>query len=236
MTFPAPTIPYPLSSDLSDDSEVPYLKGKSSFGNKVCPPTPSSPMFPLLAVDDGTLEYQQQSARRAAEGLRRQTKSKTTLSNNIEGFSSSEEGNEAGPGLEIDSESEDLEMSDYANAGEEDTWQDGDEQGRVKTRNRRGLSLQGGNGPSLGDRLIMTDGDRPVVSKEEKRIADIKVIRSLAINVILIGLWWVRISELECSYWIANVLSVRFQVSILAPNIHCKIAFSTFALLLSGSF
>jgi len=165
-------------------------------------------MFPLAVVDDETREYQQRSARRASEGLRRQAKSKSRLSNKIEGFSSSEE-NEAGPGLEIDSESEDLEMGDYANAGEEDTWRDGDEEGRVKTRNRRGLSLQGGNGPGLGDRLIMADGDRPVVSREEKRIADIKVIRSLAINVILIGLWWVGISEMKCSSWVANVLSPR---------------------------
>jgi len=162
-------------------------------------------MFPRAVVDDETLEYQQQSARRAAEGLRRQTKSTTRLSNNIEGFSSSEEENEVGPGLEIDSESEDLEMGDYANAGEEDTWRDGDEEGRARTRSRRGLSLQGGNGPGLGDRLVMADGDRPVVSKEEKRIADIKVIRSLAINVILIGLWWVGISETKCSSWVANV-------------------------------
>ena len=72
------------------------------------------------------------------------------------------------------------------------------------------MSLQGGDGPGLGDRLIMADGDRPVVSKEEKRIADIKVIRSLAVNVILIGLWWVGISELKFSSWVANVLCARF--------------------------
>ncbi|CUS08437.1 unnamed protein product [Tuber aestivum] len=232
MAFPAPTIPDPLSSDLSDYSEVPYLKKKPSFVNKVYPPT-LSPTVSQVVADDGTLEYQQQSARRAAEGLRRQQQPKASLSNDIEGFSSPEEEDEAGPGLEIDSESEDLEMGDYANVGEEVTRRSGDEGGRVKTRNQRGLSLHGDDGPSLGDRLIMADGDRPVVSKEEKRIADVKVIRSLAINVILIGLWYL-FSLLISIYnkWMFDPKHLDFKFPLFTTCTHMVVQFSLASLVL----
>ncbi|PWW75154.1 TPT-domain-containing protein [Tuber magnatum] len=232
MTFPAPTIPYPLSSDLSDDSEAPYPIQKPSFGNKVCPPAPS-PMVSPAVVDDGALEYQQQSARRAAEGLRRQQNPEARLSHDLEGFSFSEAEDEAGPGLEIDSESEDLEMGYYANVGEEVTWRNGDEEERVKTRNRRRLSLHGEVGPSLGDRLIMADGDRPVVSKEEKRIADVKVIRSLAINVILIGLWYL-FSLLISIYnkWMFDPKHLDFKFPLFTTCTHMVVQFSLASLVL----
>jgi solute carrier family 35 protein C2 len=123
---------------------------------------------------------------------------RTGFQNEAEGFSSSDEG----PlGLGSESESEDLEMSAYPHMPG-GPWRTTNEEvgGRVKTRNEIGLSLRGGEGPSLGDRLIMADGGRPVVSSEEKKIADLKVIRSLVINVLLIGLWYnISPSQPNCS-------------------------------------
>lgn len=133
-------------------------------------------LSPAIA-EDGTLAWQ-----RGVAPWRRRPQ--TELPNESGEFSSSDEG----PlGLESESESEDLEMNDYPNMPEGTA----SKRGRANSRNTKGLSLRGGEGPSLGDRLIMADGDRPVVSREEKKIADVKVIRSLAINVLLIGLWYI---------------------------------------------
>lgn len=117
------------------------------------------------------------------------------------GFSSSDEGelpaDEAGrrPRLEHESESEDLEMSDYPHTGDEGGSRAPTPDGRSggKRRRRGGLSPRegGGAGVGLGDRLVMADGDRPVISDEEKKIADGKVLRDMAINALFIGLWLV---------------------------------------------
>lgn len=126
---------------------------------------------------------------------------------NSAGLGSSEDGvlpaDEAGrPGLEHESESEDLEMSDYPHTGDE-----GDSRAPTpdsrrggKRRRRAGLNPQGGDGAGvgLGDRLVMANGDRPVISDEEKKIADGKVLRDMAINALFIGLWWVYFSHPCC--------------------------------------
>lgn len=101
---------------------------------------------------------------------------------------------EAGrPGLEHESESEDLEMSDYPHTGDEGEARvpTPDRRKGGKRRRRGGLNPRGGDGAGvgLGDRLVMADGDRPVISDEEKKIADGKVLRDMAINALFIGLW-----------------------------------------------
>lgn len=118
----------------------------------------------------------------------------------IVGSSSSEDGelpaDETGrPGLEHESESEDLEMSDYPHTGDEGEARapTPDSRRGGKRRRRGGLNPRGGDGAGvgLGDRLVMANGDRPVISDEEKKIADGKVLRDMAINALFIGLWWV---------------------------------------------
>lgn len=101
---------------------------------------------------------------------------------------------EAGrPGLEHESESEDLEMSDYPHTGDEGETRvpTPDRRKGGKRRRRGGLNPRGGDraGVGLGDRLVMADGDRPVISDEEKKIADGKVLKDMAINALFIGLW-----------------------------------------------
>lgn len=101
------------------------------------------------------------------------------------------------PGLEHESESEDLEMSDYPHTGDEGEARvpTPDRNKGGKRRRRGGLNPRGGGGGGggagvgLGDRLVMADGDRPVISDEEKKIADGKVLREMAINALFIGLW-----------------------------------------------
>lgn len=124
--------------------------------------------------------------------------SRARNSANTAGLSSLDDGelpaDEAGrPGLEHESESEDLEMSDYPHTGDEgESWvpAPGRRKGG-KRRRRGGPNLRGGDGSGvgLGDRLVMADGDRPVISDEEKKIADGKVLRDMAINALFIGLW-----------------------------------------------
>lgn len=85
-------------------------------------------------------------------------------------------------------------MSDYPHTGDEgDSRAPTPDSRRGKRRRRGGLNPQGGDGVGvgLGDRLVMADGDRPVISDEEKKIADGKVLRDMAINALFIGLWWV---------------------------------------------
>lgn len=83
-------------------------------------------------------------------------------------------------------------MSDYPHTGDEgESWAPSpDRRKRGKRRRRGGLNLRGGDGSvGLGDRLVMADGERPVISDEEKKLADGKVIKDMSINALFIGLW-----------------------------------------------
>lgn len=82
-------------------------------------------------------------------------------------------------------------MSDYPHTGDEgETWVPTNDR-RKRGKRRRRLNLRGGGAVGLGDRLVMADGDRPVISDAEKKIADGKVLRDMAINALFIGLWYV---------------------------------------------
>lgn len=77
-----------------------------------------------------------------------------------------------------DSESEDLELSSWDS--------DASNQLINKRRKRRGRR----ENPTLGDRVVMDPpGSEDMVSKEDRKLADAKVARDLAVNLCFIGLW-----------------------------------------------
>lgn len=187
-SFPANTTSYPSSS--SEDSEEDRPKNPPVVGNKACPPEPS-PNPSSAFTESGTQRAKKQKKKRAFS-----SKSRPGARSSTDSFSSSEVGSpvdDAGqPRLEHDSESEDLEMSDYPHTGDEgESWAPSpDRRKRGKRRRRGGLNLRGGDGSvGLGDRLVMADGERPVISDEEKKLADGKVIKDMSINALFIGLW-----------------------------------------------
>jgi len=78
-----------------------------------------------------------------------------------------------------DSESEDLELS---------AW---DSDASNKPINKRRKKRATRESPTLGDRIVMDPpgSEGVVISQEDRRIADAKVIRNLAVNACFIGLW-----------------------------------------------
>lgn len=193
-TFPASTIPYPSSSeDSEDESSRLRLNNPPVVANRIHPPSPSPLASPALPESETHSGRNKRRKKRSPTASRR---SRARSSDNIDGFSSSSDdeslvGGAGQPGLEHDTESEDLEMSDYPLTGDEgEAWAPGPDRRKRGNRRRRGLNLRGGDGGvGLGDRLVMADGERPVISDEEKKIADGKVLRDMAINALFIGLW-----------------------------------------------
>lgn len=184
-TLPTKSVPHPSSLPSSPSSSDTDREEDSHPLNKprILQPLVSSP------------------PRQEKKSKKRPHKPSTRSPTETAGFSSSDEGellaDEAGrPGLEHESESEDLEMSDYPHTGDEGGSRAPTPDGRNggKRRRRGGLNSREGEGAGvgLGDRLVMADGDRPVISDEEKKVADGKVLRDMAINALFIGLWLVH--------------------------------------------
>ncbi|KAL7271843.1 hypothetical protein RUND412_005370 [Rhizina undulata] len=241
-TFPAPTIPNPPSSTSSESEEPepgPYsfrlhsgrsrglsLNRPPAVGNLIHPPTPS-PMASPASPPASFLEQQQQQQQQHKNSRRKKAKRVRTADADRDSQNS-----EAGlPGLSSDTESEDLEMDNYPHGGDDD-----DEETALTGANRRARrqererrrNLRGGDGgPDLGDRLVMANGDTAVVDKTIKELADIKVTRDLAVNVLLIGLWYtfsllISIKELSLNY-----LLFKYNKWMFAPE-HLNFHFPLF--------
>jgi hypothetical protein len=100
-----------------------------------------------------------------------------------------------GPGIDVeqwlsDSESEELEMDSYHASPSDD-----EEIGVSASERRKAKHVRRGIRHRTGDEseeaLILGEEPDDELTKEEKKEADGKVLRDLAINLILIGLWYV---------------------------------------------
>ena len=78
-----------------------------------------------------------------------------------------------------DSESEDLELS---------SWDSNTSKKQITKRQKKRLTRES---PTLGDRVVMDPpgSEGVVISQEDRRMADAKVARNLAVNACFIGLW-----------------------------------------------
>lgn len=79
-------------------------------------------------------------------------------------------------------------MESYSTAEDEETGLTSAGGRRTRRQARRGARPRDG-GEADYDALLGADGRRVALTKEEKKHADTQVVRNLAINVILIGLW-----------------------------------------------
>lgn len=230
-SLPANTTSYSSSSeDSEEDSSHPRPKNPLVVGNREPstepPPAPPKP---------GTRRARKPKKQRAFT-----SKSRVRARSSTDSSSSSEVGSlvdDAGqPRLDHDSESEDLEMSDYPHTGDEgEAWAPSpDRRKRGKRRRRGGLNLRGGERSlGLGDRLVMADGERPVISDEEKKLADGKVIKDMSINALFIGLWYL-FSLLISIYnkWMFSPDYLDFHFPLFTTCLHMIVQFCLASLVL----
>lgn len=167
--FPAPTIPYPLSSSSDEDADTARLRPLPRK-NTVLPPTPSL----LSASSRPSFDRPQLPADASQPPVAQDTPSIT-----VQRWISS-------------SHSPPHEMDSYRAHSDED-----EETGFSATDRRKDGMPRRGIGISTDESeeaaLIGDDGDGDddVVTRDEQKEADGLVLRNLAINGCLIGLWWV---------------------------------------------
>lgn len=178
--FPAPTIPYSLSDDEDDDQpHNRHHPPPSTFANKVLPPTPS----PLTSASGRLSKDLPQIP---AESSRSNTHPPVDGGIDVQRWIS-------------DSDSQVHEMDMYHGHS------DDEEAGLTSTDRRkarlpkRGIGIRIGAGDESEEALMGGDNidaeEDDILTPEEKKEADGLVVRNLAINLILIGLWYVSPSR-----------------------------------------
>ncbi|KAI5846812.1 triose-phosphate transporter family-domain-containing protein [Tricharina praecox] len=211
--FPAPTIPYPPSSSSGEEEDADD---------------------PLRL----SLRQQQHSTRSNKRGtyanrVHPPTPSLlTTASADHETTAVSSRVRHAGTGIDVerwmsDSESEELEMDSYHGRGAAAS--DDEEVGRRKPR---GVRHRAGD-ESEEAALIQGDILDDEVTRQEKKEADGRVMRDLAINLILIGLWYL-FSLLISVYnkWMFSPDHLNFHFPLFTTCVHMIVQFSLSSLVL----
>ncbi|KAI5797960.1 triose-phosphate transporter family-domain-containing protein [Peziza echinospora] len=148
----------------------------------------------------------------------------------------------AGGNSRSESESEDLEMSswehEYESGDEESDRMDDieEEEGLVggsrKKQSRKGRRRE--TDRSLGDRMVMDPpGSGVVMSEADKRAADAKVMRTIAINACFIGLWY-TFSLMISIYnkWMFSPEHLNFKFPLFVTCLHMLVQFSLASLVL----
>ena len=179
--FPLRTLPsLPSDSSLSeaDSDEGPRLFQRTNIATLIHPPTP-------------TMTDELTAARRRSSSLAGATlpPTKTDLKKHRRRRSDHipEEGEEHSSDAdhsdsESRSDSDDLELDDMSNDGLED-----DEETGLTKRDRRRRRRRKRRNTLLDQRIVPDD----TYTKEEKKLADQNLMRSMLVNGVLIGLWYV---------------------------------------------
>lgn len=187
--FPLRTLPsLPSDSSLSDiDSTdgLPATRGPADIAHLVHPPVPT--------IMENEAAAQNQARRRSsslagASGPGRSDTTKKQKHTRRKSDHILEEGEEESSGAERSdddsrSDSTDFELDDMSNDGLED-----DEETGLTKRDRRRRRRRKRRNTLLDQRVVPGES----YTKEEKKLADQNLIKSMLINAVLIGLWYVN--------------------------------------------